>query len=202
MKQKKAPIATHQIEGEFLGFLPNPKNAFKYMQLQVGERTIAVKLAKDLRKPVSQKLVKGDHLLVSLEKKGVGKGSCLKLKTQHLEKLNTDRKPLVFGSTSPTKKGKILLCYKSGCAKKGGKNLYFALAEALEKLGLKNQVSIELTGCQKQCKKAPSFILMPGKVVYNYVDPQNLTALLANHYQCDDQRAVTSLDRTVQATNA
>lgn len=185
MKQQKARNATHQIEGEFLGFLPNRKNELKYMQLQVGERILAVKLGKEIRKPVSKKLVKGDHLLVSLEQKQFGKGSCLKLKTHYMEKLNTGRKPLTFGDNPHSNDNKILLCNNSKCAKRGGKQLYFALAESLEKLGLQNQVAIEITGCQKHCKKAPSFILMPGKVTHSYVDPKNLTALLANHYQRD-----------------
>ncbi|MDR9405304.1 MAG: (2Fe-2S) ferredoxin domain-containing protein [Halothece sp. Uz-M2-17] len=183
MRQKKSQTSTHQVEGNFLSFLPNSKNELKYMQLQVGERIIAVKLAKELRKPISNKLVAGDQLLVSLEQKELGKGSCLKLKTDHIEKLNTGRKPIVFRTKSYSKEDKILLCHNSKCAKRGGKKLYFALAEALEKLGLQNKVLIEITGCQKQCKKAPSFILMPGKVVHNYVDPKNLTALLADHYQ-------------------
>ncbi|AFZ43940.1 hypothetical protein PCC7418_1771 [Halothece sp. PCC 7418] len=190
MKHKKAPTATHQVEGNFLGFLPNAKNDSKYMQLQVGERIIAIKLAKELRKPVSKKLVEGDHLLVSLEQKGLGKGSCLKLKTDHIEKLNTGQQRIVFGTKLHSQQDKILLCNNSKCAKRGGKQLYFALAEALEKLGLQNQVAIEITGCQKYCKKAPSFILMPGKVTHSYVDPKNLTALLAHHYQRD--RAVES----------
>ncbi len=185
MKQKKTATATHQIEGKFIGFLPHPKNDLKYMQLQVGERRIAVKLAKELREPISKKLVEGDELVVSLEQKKAGIGSHLKLKTDHIEKLNTDGKPLVFGAEPNSKENKILLCYNSKCAKRGGKQLYFALAEALEKLGLQHQVSIEITGCQKHCKKAPSFILMPGKVSHNYVDPKNLTALLGDHYQRD-----------------
>jgi len=197
MKQKKAPAWTHQIEGKFLGFLPNSKDDFKYMQLQVGERIIAVKLAKELRDPVSKKLVEGDQLVVSLEQRKPEKGSYLKLKTDHIEKLNTDHKPLVFRSELNSKQNKILLCYNSKCAKRGGKKLYFALAEALEKLGLQNQVSIEVTGCQKHCKKAPSFILMPGKVAHNYVDPKNLTALLADHYQHDGFAASRKEDHAV-----
>ena len=80
------------------------------------------------------------------------------------------------------KKGKILLCGKSSCSKRGEKQLYRALTATLQKLGLQERVNIELTGCQKQCKKAPSLILMPGKVKQAYVNPHNLALLLTAHY--------------------
>ncbi|ELS05187.1 NADH:ubiquinone oxidoreductase 24 kD subunit [Xenococcus sp. PCC 7305] len=81
------------------------------------------------------------------------------------------------------KKGKILICRKSSCDKRGGKKLYRALGETLHKLGLKERISIEVTGCQKQCKKAPSLILMPGKVKHADVSPKDLGSLLKTHYQ-------------------
>jgi NADH:ubiquinone oxidoreductase subunit E len=86
-------------------------------------------------------------------------------------------------STKPTKqKGKILLCRKSSCSKRGGKQFYSTLKETLAQLGLQDQVKIQLTGCQKQCKKAPSIILMPGKAKYTQVHPQKLASVLKTHY--------------------
>lgn len=80
------------------------------------------------------------------------------------------------------KKGKILLCGKSSCSKRGGKQLDRALTTTLQKLGLQERVNLEVTSCQKQCKKAPSFILMPGKVKQTYVNPHKLTSLIKAHY--------------------
>jgi (2Fe-2S) ferredoxin len=131
-------------------------------------------------------LLIGDRLSIVVQQKDSGGISQLKLKTDCVEKLNSGNQSLVFESVSSklenNQKGKILLCHKSSCAKIGGKQLYRALTETLKQLGLQNRVSIELTGCQKQCKKAPSLILMPGKVKCVYVNPNDLTSLLKTHY--------------------
>lgn len=187
MKTTIAQRATHQIEGEFLGFIPTSGGEFKYMQMRVGERTIPIKLAKELRETLGRNLVEGDRLLVLLEQSGSGLGS-LKLKTDHVERLGAGNESRVsesaFSASQPeNKKGKILLCHNSKCAKRGGKQLYYALTESLKKLGLQDRVSIELTGCQKQCKKVPSITLMPGRVKHTYVHPNDLTSLLEAHYK-------------------
>lgn len=197
-KVKEAPKSTYQIEGEFLGFIPKPGNEFKHIQVQVGERVISIKLAKELRETLGQTLHQGDRLLIFLEQTGSGLGSKLKLKSDRVEKLGASSESIIIESSTSIsssvsssaktakskkiKKGKILVCRKSSCSKRGGKQLYRALAETLNQLGLQDQVSIELTGCQKQCKKAPSLILMPGKVKHAYVHPNDLASLLKAHY--------------------
>lgn len=191
MKTTKIEESTYQIKAKFLSFIPKPGGELKYIQVQVRERIISIKLAKELQETWKNKLLKGDLLSIFLEQKGSEIGSKLKLKTHHIEKFDTcNNESQVLKSISipsdsqPEKKqkGKILLCKKSSCSKSGGKNLYSALTETLEKLGLQNEVTIELTGCQKQCKKAPSLILMPGKVKHTYVNPNDLTSLLKVHY--------------------
>lgn len=183
MKTIKAQTSTYQIEGAFLGFIPGSGGQLKYIQVQVGERILPIKLAKELREILGQKLVVGDRLRVSLPASSQP-GSKLKLKSDRVEIISSDAESVVVESTpsQPNKKGKILLCHKSGCAKRGGKQLYRALTDTLQQLGLQDRVSIELTGCQKQCKQAPSLILMPGKVKYAYVNPHNLAPLLEAHY--------------------
>ena len=202
MKTQDAKELTYIIEGEFIDFIPKPGGKLKYIQVQVGERVIPIKLAKELRETLGQELVKGDRLAISLEQSGSGRISKLKLKSDRIEKISTNTiqkassnsvssstlssiSSSAFTSTSKnsqTKKGKVLVCRKSSCAKRGGKQLYRALTETINQLGLQQQVSVELTGCQKQCKKAPSLILMPGKVKHAYVHPNELANLLKAHY--------------------
>ena len=81
MKTTKARQSTYQIEGEFLGFIPKPGGELKYIQVQVGERIIPIKLAKELRETLVRKLVEGDRLSVFLQQTGSGLGSKLKLKS-------------------------------------------------------------------------------------------------------------------------
>lgn len=191
MKNTTIEQSTYRIEAKFRGFIPKPGNELTYIQVQMGERIIPIKLAKNLQETWKNKLLEGDLLSIFLEKKDSKIGNKLKLKTHRIEKIDTcNNESLLLKSTSipsdfqPEKKqkGKILLCEKSSCSKRGGKNLYTALTETIEKLGLQDQVTIQLTGCQKQCKKAPSLILMPGKVKLTYVNPNDLTFLLKSHY--------------------
>jgi hypothetical protein len=189
MKTKENQKSTYKIEGEFLGFIPKPGSEFKYIQVQVGERIIPIQLAKELRFTLGSKLVEGDRLSLFLEQTGSGLGSKLKLKSDRVVILGTDQQSLdlksALSSASPpdqNQTGKILVCRKSSCAKRGGKQLYLALTETLKQLGLQERVMIELTNCQKQCKKAPSLILMPGKVKHAYVNPNDLVCLLKAHY--------------------
>jgi NADH:ubiquinone oxidoreductase subunit E len=190
------------MEGEFLGFI-----ALKYIQVRVGEGVVPIKLAKELRGTLERELTKGDRLSIYLEQDS-GKFGKLKLKSDEtprrlkaqgnahqdsdrIEKLSASGTQMpssvssVSSITSQTEnksKGKILVCRKSSCSKRGGKLLYRALLDTLKQLGLQERVNIELTDCQKQCKKAPSLILMPGHVKYAYVHPNNLADLLKAHY--------------------
>ncbi len=194
MKTQEVQKSTYIIKGEFLGFIPKPGGKLKYIQVQVGERIVPIKLAKELRETLGQKLVEGDRLSIYLEQECSGHISKLKLKSDRIEILGTRKESLTFESISASssvsstskpeknRKGKILVCRKSSCSKRGGKQLYRALTETLKQLGLQDQVGIELTGCQKQCKKAPSLILMPGKVKHAYVHPNDLASLLKAHY--------------------
>jgi hypothetical protein len=177
MKAVNAQASTYPIEGEFLEFIPMPGDEFKYMQFRVGERIIPIKLAKELRETLGRQLVEGERLRVFLEQAGYQ----LKLKTHYIERLDADKSRGIEPICTP-KRGKILLCSKSSCAKRGGKQLYYALTETLKQLGLQDQVTIELTGCQKQCKQAPSLVLMPGGVRHAYVHPYHLAALLEAYY--------------------
>ena len=152
----------------------------------MGERIVPIKLAKELRETLGKELVEGDRLLVYLEQTNSGRISKLKFKSARVEKLGTGDRPIVTETLSPrsqkTKKGKILLCHKSSCAKRGVRQIYRTLSETIKQLGLQDKVSIELTGCQKQYKKAPSLILMPGKAKHTYVHPHDLASLLKAHY--------------------
>ena len=194
MKTQKTQKSTYKIEGEFIGFIPKPGGKLKYIRVQVGERVIPIKLAKELRETIGNSLVEGDRLSISLEQSGAERFSKLKLKSDRIEKISTNLTTQTTSSNSisvstsslvqknKTKKGKVLVCRKSSCAKRGGKQLYRALTETINQLGLQQQVSIELTGCLKQCKQAPSMILMPGKVKHAYVHPNDLADLLKAHY--------------------
>lgn len=194
MKTTEIAKSTYKIEGKFLGFIPKPGGKLKYIRVQVGERIIPIKLAKELRGTLEGELLEGDRLSIFLEPENSGHISKLKLKSDRIEVLDRQGESLSSESRSalssvssipkPEKsdRGKILICRKSSCSRRGGKQLYRTLIETLKQLGLQDRVSIQLTDCQKQCKQAPSLILMPGHVKHAYVHPNNLASLLTAHY--------------------
>ena len=100
MKTTEIQESTYKIEGEFLGFIPKPGGELKYIQVQMGERILPIKLAKELRETLERKLVEGDRLSVLLEQTVSGRNNKLKLKTDRVEKIDTANKSQVFESTS------------------------------------------------------------------------------------------------------
>jgi len=171
-----------QVEGEFLGFIGELGAKLKYLRLAVGESQLQVKLAKKLRETICTDLVIGDRIQVLVKKKFKGRFSKLNFKAYELNVLNCNGCENTSTTKTSPKTGKILLCKKSGCMQRGGKEVYQALKEALLSLGLENQVKIESTSCQKRCKKAPNMVVMPSQTKYSEISPNVISSLLQKHY--------------------
>lgn len=77
---------------------------------------------------------------------------------------------------------KIQVCRKSGCQKRGGRQLVEALKQALRDRNLHSQVDIQYTGCQNHCAKAPTFTVMPGGHRYSQVKLSRLPGVLDRHF--------------------
>ncbi|HAC63240.1 MAG TPA: hypothetical protein DCF68_06775 [Cyanothece sp. UBA12306] len=179
-----------QLEGQFLGFISKPNGQLKSLRLSIDQRELRIKLDKGLRGSLGTGLAAGDWIQVSGEQKFKGSFSQFKLKAFQVNRLSCsleckDNQNTQSVATAPSncqKKGKILLCNKSDCAKNGGKKLYQELEKTLTRLGLQDSVKIEKTSCQKRCSKAPNMILMPGKAKCSKPNPKTIDNLLRDHY--------------------
>ncbi|MEO0488724.1 MAG: (2Fe-2S) ferredoxin domain-containing protein [Cyanobacteria bacterium J06659_2] len=80
------------------------------------------------------------------------------------------------------KRAQILICHKSGCQKRGGRQLIAKLEQVLREQQLWDQVDIKYTGCQKRCSKAPNLTIMPGKHRYDHLNLADLPALIEEHF--------------------
>ncbi|MGP0128138.1 MAG: (2Fe-2S) ferredoxin domain-containing protein [cyanobacterium endosymbiont of Rhopalodia musculus] len=167
-----------QLEGQFLGFINKPNGQLKSLRLMLNDQELHIKLDKELRGSLGYGLAVGDWIQVVGKQKFKGSFNDFKLKAFQVNRLSysLDRSP------SCPKKGKILLCNKSDCAKNGSEELYQALQKTICRLGLEDSVTIQKTSCQKRCKKAPNIILMPGKEKCSNPRPQNIANLLRDHY--------------------
>ena len=182
-QEQQSSFFQFQLEGNFVGFLGKP-GKIKYLRLAVGDREIEIKLSKHLRHAVSE-LKPGDGIEVWGEKELKGSLRELKLKASGFNLISCHYKPnstCTSPSSSCQKKGKILLCQKSGCVKRGGKKMYDALQEGLCNLGLEDRVSIQVTSCQKRCKRAPNMVFLPAKAKYSQIAPGEISSLLEKHY--------------------
>lgn len=86
----------------------------------------------------------------------------------------------VFNSKIKSK-AKVLICQKANCWKKGGQKVCAEIESILSDRGLAKEIPIQKTGCLKQCKKAPTLIMMPDKTRYNKVKPQQVAEMIEKH---------------------
>jgi (2Fe-2S) ferredoxin len=154
-----------QLEGEFLGVCAIDGYKLKYLRLRTAERDVIIKVPKHLRAELVYKLAIGDYL------RCVGIQKDWKLKASTIEKVErvesfADRgfvgamEP-TFTSLTNESKVKILICQKSHCRDNGGKEVYSALVEQLNRYDLNDSVTLQSTGCLKCCKKAPNLVVLP-----------------------------------------
>jgi (2Fe-2S) ferredoxin len=185
---KKA--ATFSIEGRFLGF-ELEDNKPKKLILATSDGECTIKLAKALRYSFQLSLIPGDWVQICGEKQFDTKTCKLKLKADQIIP-STVSQPM--GAIVPTDQNKatILVCQKSSCMKRGGKEACQAMQAALEVRGLSEQVSIKGTGCLKDCKAGPNIVMMPDKKRYSKVQAAQIPALIDKHF--NKKALVTSLN--------
>ncbi|MEG4109349.1 (2Fe-2S) ferredoxin domain-containing protein [Microcoleus sp. S13_C5] len=84
---------------------------------------------------------------------------------------------------SPAKtQTKILVCQKSDCLKRGAGGVCKALENALNSRGLEDEVTVQGTGCLKQCKAGPNIVVMPDKTRYSRIAPAEVPAIIDKHF--------------------
>ncbi len=76
----------------------------------------------------------------------------------------------------------ISICEEPSCLKKGSREVRIALEKEIEKAGLKNKVTILISGCLGMCEKAPLLIVNPGFTLYGNVAPDDMTELVQSHF--------------------
>lgn len=184
------------LEGQFLGFVSQPGTKLKYLRILVEAGELIVKIPKEFRAGVYQRLVPGDLIQVFGEKKIQEHSGAFKLKAYWIHQVSSvvastelATEPLpcqtpVAPCQQKTKLSKIRVCQGSGCRKRGGKRLLSCLETALKQLGLQHQVRIEQTGCVKQCSSAPN-VVFPGKNRCGKIRPDAVAELIAKHFETE-----------------
>ena len=197
---KHLPPHMFILEGIFLGYLSPKKKKFKAIVLEVDQEQCVIKLPKEVRASLQSYQLKPGEAIRCIGRSRVDfKTGVIKLKAYQVLRLPPGTKD--SGSTEPPKtpistivasprvsakakksQAKILVCRKSGCQKRGGRQLAAVLEKLLRDHQLHDQVEIQHTGCQKRCSKAPTLTIMPGKHRYDRLSPQSLPNLVEKHF--------------------
>lgn len=173
-------VANFSIEGRFLSF-EEENGKPKKLIVATSQGDCTIKLAKSLRYNFQLRLIPGDWLQISGEKQFDSKTCKLKLKADQIIPSTVSQEVIL---PAPIDKGKasILVCQKSSCMKRGGKEACQAMQTALQIRGLSEQVSIKGTGCLKDCKAGPNIVMMPDKKRYTKVEATQIPALIDKHF--------------------
>ncbi|MBW4626808.1 MAG: NAD(P)H-dependent oxidoreductase subunit E [Brasilonema octagenarum HA4186-MV1] len=201
-KSYKTDVSEFCLEGKFLDFVIKDGYKLKGLRLETTEGECYIKLAKHLRAAFDLRLPPGTRLQVTGEKKFDSKTGEVKLKAQQVMAARTLDKDGEIGrladadkgvTASPNqpitpainnakpKKATILICQKSDCIKRGGKEVCQALEAALSARGLESEVTIKGTGCMKDCKAGPNLV-MPDKTRYSRIKAAQVPALMDKYF--------------------
>lgn len=201
-KSYKTDVSEFCLEGKFLDFVIKDGYKLKGLRLETAEGECYIKLAKHLRAAFDLRLPPGTRLQVTGEKKFDLKTKEVKLKAQQVMAARTLDKDGEIGrladadkkvTASPNhpitpainnakpKKATILVCQKSDCIKRGGKEVCQALEAALSARGLESEVTIKGTGCMKDCKAGPNLV-MPDKTRYSRIKAAQVPVLMDKYF--------------------
>ena len=203
------------VEGRLINFVIKDGYKLKGLRIETGEGEVYVKLAKHLRIIFNWMLPIGTPLRIYGEKKLDTKTGCVKFKAQQViiagevdrvypsAKL-TPSSPVNEVKPKPAKTETILVCRKSDCMKRGGKEVCQVLQTEISDRGLDNHVTIKGTGCMKSCKAGPNLV-MPDKTRYKRIQAAEIPALVDKHFantNSDSQDyCVPEVDITNTTTN-
>ncbi|MEL7420796.1 MAG: (2Fe-2S) ferredoxin domain-containing protein [Cyanobacteria bacterium J06555_3] len=187
-------VTSFNFHGE-LDKISYQKKKIKYIKLVTEQEAQWIKIPKKLRPHIAN-LSLGSHLQVEGRTKQDQKTGRVKHKAQVVTVVASDQgiSPEIKVETvsllpifdQKTKsKAKVLICQKSNCWKKGGKEVCSKIESILSDRGLSKAIPIKKTGCLKQCKKAPALVMMPDKARYNKVKPKQVEKMVAKHLIAD-----------------
>ena len=191
MSKTSKIVTSFNFKGK-LSKISYKKKKIKYIKLETKQDKYWIKVPKKLRKKIAS-LSRGCELEVQgIAKQKSNKGK-IKRKAKKVMVIAPDlpENPIevktktvsllpIFDRKTKSK-AKVLICQKSNCWKKGGKQVCAEIESILDDMDLSKEIPIKKTGCLKQCKKAPALVMMPDKARYNKVKPKQVAKMIDKH---------------------
>lgn len=170
------------VVGQFLGYELKGHKIYR-VHLHQGQEEYRLKLssgARDdlLRAALDGNLQIGDWMQVSgLQEMDRKKG--LKLKAHTLSRCDSPKKKSKSFFQEEPKPTKVLVCQKSSCCKRGGKDVMKQLQKVVSDRQLGHQVAIKGTGCMGKCSKGPVMVI--DKTHYRQVNANKVERMIDHH---------------------
>jgi len=189
VKASKKQVTTFVLEGRFLETLGKSPLKPKYIRIATAAGEQLLKLSKEARPLIAEtQLLVGSWITVSGKETYKPKKGKRKRKIDQIEPQQPSAATPPFPQLTVAKKegkGKkdnILVCQKSSCCKRGGKAVYQAAMEAVEKHELCDRVKVKATGCMGKCKKGPCLVIQADKSRHLGLKPEQVPELIAQQY--------------------
>jgi (2Fe-2S) ferredoxin len=201
MGDKYLKLSEFDVEGEFIRFIHNGPQKFKYLQFTLAKcnasagltaGNLEIKLPKELRKVLPLTLSQRDRIRVVGYSKLHALTGEIEFKAYDVIPIPSLQKSILSEGNNfkpELPKAKILVCQGSGCRKRGAKSLLSKIEKSLlsgkvskEALHeLQKQVKIVSTGCIKKCSNAPNCTVQVGDKQYSHMNPDAIASLLEEH---------------------
>lgn len=180
----------------FVGQLSKIKlkgSKIKYLKLVTSDSKYWIKVNKKVRKNLDSNLIVGCYVEIKGKQRQHLKTDKSEFKAQSVKIVvhpseakvtKVEHKqvaPTPTGDRSKKSTAKVLVCQKSKCWKRGGKEICQQLETAFSDRGFEDLIQIKKTGCLKKCKKAPNLVMMPDKIAYSQVKPKQIKDLVEKH---------------------
>ena len=182
---KSKYVSEFALSGRLVAFLVGDQP--KYLRLQTADSELLIKIPKEDRFRLPEVLSLGVWVHVEGErkvdfKKGLVKHKAHTIVPTAVEQPSAMTSPAAAQppAAATAKPACILVCRKSDCWKRGGREVSAALQTNLRDRGLAEQVTIKETGCMKRCKAGPN-IVMPDKTRYSRISASEVPQILDRH---------------------
>lgn len=185
---KSKYVSEFALSGRLVAFLVGDQP--KYLRLQTADSELLIKIPKEERFRLPETLSPGVWVYVEGERKVDFKKGLVKHKAHtitpaspcHEESLDSVSAVASAPAPAAAKPACILVCRKSDCCKRGGREVTAALQNTLRDRGLTDQVTIKETGCMKRCKAGPNLV-MPDKTRYSRISASEVPQILDRHLE-------------------
>ena len=171
------------LKGRYNGMKLSRKGKIKGLRLQTPTGEALIKLPKPLKKALQAQLEPGMWLEVQVyhHKDGLKASHVSLPQASTANQLPDPVNSRPVPQPSIPKPLTIQVCRKGTCHKRGSKELCQQLQAALADRSDGPAVSVETTGCLKECKKGPNLRVLPDKKLYQRVQADQVTAILDKH---------------------